>query len=331
MLSRVADSIYWMSRYVERAENIARFIDVTQSLSLGGVNVQWSPLVYASGDEEAFRKAYGESFTRENVLRFLLLDRENPNSLSFCVRAARENARAIRGELTTAMWEAVNRFYLRVREAEQDADGVLRNPHALIERVKRSSHQVIGVTSATFSHNEAWSFSQLGRLLERGDKTSRILDVKYFTLLPDPSLVGSTLDVVQWSALLESTSALHMYRKRYGRIGPKQVAEFLVLDHAFPRSMQFCIRHAEQCLRTITGASPGFYTNSAEQLMGQLTSRLNYAHIDQIINSGLHEFVDDFQNQVNAIGEAIFKTFFYVPPPQPSTPPSATQVQLQVG
>ncbi len=319
MLSRVADAIFWMSRYVERAENIARFIDVNQSLALGHAHSQWSPLIYASGDQAPFKELHGDDYSRENVLTFLLLNRDNPNSLIQCVNSARENARAVRGELTTAMWEAVNRFYLRVREAEQDPEGVLRNPSALIQRAKRSSHQVIGVTAATLSHNEAWSFAQLGRLIERADKTSRILDVKYFTLLPNPAEVGSTLDVVQWSALLESTSSLHMYRKRFGQISPKNVAQFLILDRYFPRSIHFCVSHAEQCLRTISGSAPGFFTNTAEQLMGQLNSRLNYSSIDEIVSSGMHEFIDDFQRRLNDIGEAIFQTFFFVPPMQTQT------------
>jgi uncharacterized alpha-E superfamily protein len=193
---------------------------------------------------------------------------------------------------------------------------VAENPHDFLERVKRSSHQVIGVTEATLSHGEAWQFSRMGRMIERADKTSRILDVKYFILLPDASHVGSTLDIVQWSALLESTSALHMYRKRFGRIAPKNVADFLILDRQFPRSIRFCVAQAEECLHAVTGSAPGLFANRAEQLLGQLNARLNYMRIDDIMAGGLHEFVDDFQGQLNDIGGAIHKTFFEVPATQ---------------
>ncbi|MGL4513270.1 MAG: alpha-E domain-containing protein [Lacipirellulaceae bacterium] len=319
MLSRVADSIYWMHRYVERAENVARFIGVVQSLSLGGVDAQWSTLVYASGDEEEFDQRPG-GYSRENVLRFVLFDEENGNSILSCVRAARENARSIRGEITVPQWQAINRFYLQMQDAVRESQLHIDNPHSLLQRVLRSSHQVIGVTSATLSHDERWSFGQLGLLLERADKSSRILDVKYFTLLPNASLVGQALDVVQWSALLESTSALHMYRKRFGRISPRNVVDFLVFDRLFPRSMRFCITQAEERLRAITGSQPGAFSIPAEQLLGQLAGRLNYTGVDEVIGAGLHEFVDDFQSRVNAIAEAVYDEFFRVP-----TPP----VQLQ--
>ena len=323
MLSRVADSIYWMSRYVERAENVARFVGVMQSLSLGGIDAQWSTLVYASGDEEAFEKERSE-YSREQVLRFALFDDNNPNSVISCVRNARENARSIRGELSTAMWEAVNRFYLRVSDAAKDPQAVVDNPYAFLERVKQASHQVIGVTSATLSHGEAWNFAEVGKLLERADKSSRILDVKYFTLLPDPSHVGRALDVVQWTSLLESTSALHMYRKRYGQISPQAVAEVLIFDRFFPRSMRFCVALAEERLRAISGSPPGVFSNPAEQKLGQLTSLMNYTSVDEVITSGLHEFIDGFQLKLNATSDAVFETFFQLPTPTPDPQAEAT-------
>jgi uncharacterized alpha-E superfamily protein len=309
MLSRVADSIFWMSRYIERAENAARFIDVNQALALGGP-AQWAPLIHASGDHDLFKKLYGGEFTERNVLAFLLFDDRNPNAVVSCLVRARENARTVRDILSTSMWEAVNAFYLRVRDAQVNAAEFLEQPHEFLERVKRFSHQIIGVTEATMSHGEAWYFAELGRLLERADKTSRILDVKYFILLPKASDVGSSLDVVQWSALLDSTSALHMYRKRYGRISPAQVVEFLMLDPEFPRSMRFCVDHAEKALRVISGTPAGAYGNDAERLLGELSERLSRAQVSEIIAAGLHEFVDDFQTRLNAIGRALVTAFF---------------------
>lgn len=310
MLSRVADSVFWLNRYVERAENVARFVDVSQSMSLGG-SPQWAALVFASGDEELFDEHYQEC-TASNVLQFLLFDERNSNSILSCLIKARENARTIREILSVSLWEAINRFYLRVREAAKSPDAILQNPAAFLERVKRFCHEVIGVTEATMSHGEAWHFARIGRILERADKTSRILDVKYFTLLPDVSRVGSAFDVLQWSALLESTSALHMYRKRFGRIAPKSVAEFLLLDAHFPRSVRFCVSQAETSLRKITGNLHGSANSPAETLSYNLHARLQSAKIDDIVNFGMHEFIDDFQQNLNEIGAAMHHGFFEV-------------------
>ena len=317
MLCRVADSVFWMSRYLERAENAARFIDVTSAIALGyrgSSESLWSSLLHAGGNVEDFRKRY-DITSRENVMRFLLFDRQNYNSVYSCLAGARENARSIRENLTTPMWEAVNRFYLRVRNAAAHSDEVLANSHAFLEQIKRSAHQVLGVTSATWSRGEAWQFSTMGYLIERADKTSRILDVKYFILLPTPADVGRGVDVVQWAALLESSSALQMYRRTFGRIEPNNVVEFLVLNPKFPRSLRFCIWQAEDSLRGISGSPPHGFNNRAEQLMGQLSSELSYVSSQDIMNRGLHEFIDDFQVRLNGVGAAISETFFQVNTP----------------
>ena len=308
MLSRVADSVFWGNRYIERAENVARFVDVSQSMSLGGVP-QWAPLVYASGDEQLFQEHY-KAYDAESVLQFLLFDERNTNSILTCLIRARENARTIREVLSVSLWESINRFYLRVREAARNPDPILQNPANFLERVKRHSHEVIGVTEATMSHGEAWNFAKIGRLIERADKTSRILDVKYFILLPEVAQVGSTLDVLQWSALLESTSALHTYRKRFGRISPRNVAEFLILDPDFPRSMRSCVNGIHASLTKITGSN---LSCPSEQLCEELNLRLQRVSIHDIIQVGMHEFIDNFQQSLNAIGAAIYHGFFEIP------------------
>ncbi|RLS42323.1 MAG: alpha-E domain-containing protein [Planctomycetota bacterium] len=308
MLSRVADSVFWGNRYIERAENVARFVDVSQSMSLGGVP-QWAPLVYASGDEQLFQEHY-KAYDAESVLQFLLFDERNTNSILTCLIRARENARTIREVLSVSLWESINRFYLRVREAARNPDPILQNPANFLERVKRHSHEVIGVTEATMSHGEAWNFAKIGRLIERADKTSRILDVKYFILLPEVAQVGSTLDVLQWSALLESTSALHTYRKRFGRISPRNVAEFLILDPDFPRSMRSCVNGIQASLTKITGSN---LSCPSEQLCEELNLRLQRVSIHDIIQVGMHEFIDNFQQSLNAIGAAIYHGFFEIP------------------
>ena len=234
MLSRVADSIYWMNRYVERAENVARFVDVNLNLLLDsppGMQQQWAPLVVTTGDQDIFKERYGEA-TAENVLRFLTFDKEYPNSIISCLRTARENARSVREVISSEMWEQVNAFYLMVKEAADT--GSISNLHIFFPEVKMSSHLFAGVMEATMAHTEGWHFGQLGRLLERADKTARILDVKYYILLPSVSDVGSPLDDLQWIALLKSASAYEMYRKCQYRITPKAVTEFLILNRDFP-------------------------------------------------------------------------------------------------
>lgn len=332
MLCRVANSVFWMSRYLERAENAARFIDVTAAIALGYQGREetlWSSLLHAGGDAEHFHELFDVA-SRENVTRFLLFDRRNGNSVASCLAGARENARSIRENLTTPMWEAINRFYLRVRRAAAEADQTIAHPHPFLEQIKRSAHQVQGVMSATWSRGEAWQFSTIGAKLERADKTSRILDVKYFILLPDSNHVGSGFDVIQWAALLESTSALQMYRRVYGRIEPAKVVEFLILNAKFPRSLKFCIWQAEDSLRTISGSPPHGFSNRAEQLLGQLSAQLSYAQVSEIISSGLHEFVDNFQMRLNDVGDAVSETFFQIAAPKPvAAAQSQTQSQFQ--
>jgi uncharacterized alpha-E superfamily protein len=312
MLSRVADSIYWMARYVERAENVARFIHVNLNLALdvGPELEQWAPLVHTTGDGALFSKRYDVA-TRQNVVRFLTLDEDNPNSILSCLRAARENARMVRDMISSEMWEELNKFYLMVCESSHATDS-LGESFEFYDRVKAHGAMLEGLAETTMSRGEAWHFRRLGRLLERADKTSRILDVKYYLLLPSVDDVGSPLETNQWAALLKSASALEMYRKQHGRICPAQVAEFLLLDRDFPRSTHFCLIRAEQSLIAITGGGSLAMRTSAEQRLGRLRSQLDYADIGEIIASGLHEFIDGFQSSLNAVGEGISETFFAV-------------------
>jgi uncharacterized alpha-E superfamily protein len=184
--------------------------------------------------------------------------------------------------------------------------------HTFCNQVKRSSHVLLGATEVTMSHGEAWHFARLGRLLERADKTSRIVDVQYYSLLPDPNYVGSSLDIVRWSALLKSTSALEMYRRVRGRILPTNVADYLLLDRQFPRSVRFCLIKAHESLQSIAGSVSGTFRTLSEQQLGRLRSRMDYTRIEEIVDLGLHEYIDDLQTQLNAIGDAIYEDFFRV-------------------
>lgn len=312
MLSRVADSIYWTSRYIERAENVARFIDVNLKLMLDlpmGAAQQWLPLVEITADTEAFASRYGSASTQQNVVQFLTFDPENANSIFSCLRAARENARSVREIISSEMWEHLNQFYLMVCAAAANA-GNMTDPQELFASVKMSSHLFAGVTDATMTHNEAWHFYLLGRELERADKTSRIVDVKYFLLLPTAADVGTTFDDIQWAAVLRSASAFEMYRKRHGRISPPRVVEFLVFDREFPRAVQCCLMAARQSVHAISGTPAGMFRNRVEQLFGELCSELAYGQVDDIIAGGLHEYLDRLQTQMNRVGTGIADTFF---------------------
>ncbi len=307
MLSRVADSIYWLNRYIERAENIARFVEVNLNLLIDCnvvVEQQWEPLVITTGDAEMFRDRYSTP-SAENVVRFLTYDETYSNSIISCLSAARNNAKSVRDAISSEMWEQVNSFYFMVKDSSPD--GSLPELPDFFAAVRTASHQFAGVMDATMSHNEGWHFGQLGRLIERADKTARILDVKYFLLMPDG--LGTALDELQWIALLKSTSGYEMYRKAFHQINPRDVARFLVFDREFPRSIYSCLLRAEKSLYCISG-NGGTWSNSAERTMGKLRSQLDYMSIEEAISLGLHEFLDETQSRLNFISQGISETFF---------------------
>lgn len=320
MLSRVADAVYWLCRYIERAENVARFVDVNLHLMLDlpvDDEEQWKPLVMVTGDDERFRKTYGVP-SQENVIQFLTFDTDYPNSILSCLRYARENARSVREAISSEMWEQVNRFYLAVKEARENGFA-LENPHQFYDEVKRNSHLFTGITSDTMAHGEAWHFGRLGRLLERADKTSRILDVKYFILLPTVDYIGTPFDNLQWSAVLKSASALEMYRKQFHRITPENVIRFLMFERQFPRAVNYCLTRAEESLHVISGSPVGTFLNPAERRLGRLRAELNYSDITDIMEAGVHEYLDRFQERINDVGDAIHFTFFALDTSQETT------------
>lgn len=311
MLSRVADSIYWMTRYVERAENVARFIGVNINLSIdlpATLVEQWQPLVDITGDRKIFAKRYGEA-TEENVIEFLTFDRENPNSVLSCLRAARENARSVREVISSEMWSELNDFYLSVHDAGAGRRAS-HSPADFFGWIKRASHLFEGVTNATMSHGDGWHFSRMGRMLERADKTTRIIDVKYFLLLPDATAVGTPIDDLHWSAVLRSASAFEMYRKKNRRFTPEAIVGFLLLDRDFPRSIHYCATKAEESMHFVTGTPDDRFSNEAERNLGQLVSELDFIEEREILQTGLHEYLDGLQIRLNQIGTEIGRAFF---------------------
>jgi uncharacterized alpha-E superfamily protein len=316
MLSRVADAIYWMSRYLERAENIARFIQVNWHISLEDHSThedqQWEPLLEITGDNELFAARYRESDPK-SVIQFLTLDNDYPHSIISCLRAARENARTVREIISGTLWEQINMFYHMVHDLAHNKTVLYENPFQFCREVELRGMMLGGIASDTITHGEGWHFFQMGRLLERADKTSRILDVKYFILLPNVHYVGTIYDDIQWTALLQATNGLNAYRQQFGRISPGHVVEFLLLNRQFPRSTLYCLLNAQQSLHQIHGSPMGTYQNKAEKLLGQLCAELAYISVEQILTKGLHEFTDQLQVEMNRVDIAIGQLFFGVP------------------
>ena len=332
MLSRVASNVFWMSRYIERAENVARFLEVHQSVSLrdSDPGAQWGAMIKAGGAEDLFAKT-GREPTGQNVLHFLMFDRQNPSSIVSCVEQARENARTVRESISNPMWDEVQRMRTLLQGAANESK-IFTRPAEFLTQVRRSSHAMFGVTNTTLSHDDTFHFAKIGRTLERADMTSRILDVKYYLILPNGAAdIGTPVDTVHWTALLKSGSALQMYRQRHGRIRPRRVAEFLLLDRDFPRSAAFCLAEAESSLHVITGTPEGQFRNRPEQLLGRLRSNLQFSDIEDLFEDGLHESINDLQIKINDIGGAIGEQFFSLRSNRPKARQSQSQSQSSGG
>lgn len=321
MLSRVAAALYWMSRYLERAENIARLVDVNIQLlidfgSIDGQRIKehWIPVLRAAGDEDLFFQHYPQADSAA-VTEFMTFSRDNPNSVFSCVCAARENARQVRDQISLEMWEVLNEVYLFLQS--RDAQQVWREgPGAFYDQIKRFSHLFQGLTDSTFSRTEGWEFIRFGKYLERADKTTRILDVKYHILLPRATDVGGAVDTAQWQAVLRSTSALEAYRRFYvTEILPLKVAEFLVLSESFPRSLRYCLRELECSLSRIGGQRrQSMDAEPAELDFQRLRHNLEELSMKEIVGRGLHEFLQDAQSVIGLLATHLYDSFMHHPP-----------------
>ncbi len=320
MLSRVAHSLYWMARYIERAENIARIVDVNLQLLLDMRNLDeqrlidyWRPIVQATGDDEAFFKAHPRA-TGNAVTEFLVFQPENPNSIFQCICSARENARMVRDQITLELWEELNRIYLFIR-SRQAREVWERSPSEFFQEIKSASLHLIGIINATMVHDEGWWFVQAGQFLERADKTTRILDVRHQTL-PErgvPQGINQT-DALEWAAVLRSCSAWDAYKSIYGAdVHPRLVAEFLLLNDNFPRSLRFCVGELNRAVRRISGAAEGYFCNDTDKLTGRFIAELQFSTIDEFFEIGMHQYLDDAQLKLNNIGVALFQAYIYQP------------------
>jgi len=309
-----------MSRHIERAENTARFIDVNLRLVLDipmDIKLQWEPMVRITGDIEIFANQH-RKYSQKNVVNFLVFDYNYENSVVSCVNKARENARTIREIISTEMWLCINEFYLFLLNPKARTEA-FTSPNSFFNKIKDYSQMLDGITESTMMHNEGWYFYRMGRFIERADKTSRILDVKYFILLPREDYVGTAFDALQWAALLRSASALDMYRKQYHQLTPLNIANFLFFEPDFPRSVKYCLRECDSAIHNITGAPFESYSTLAERQLGILRAEIEYADVNEIIEAGLHEYIDNFQFKLNKVGDAISNSFFAVQPPKTLT------------
>lgn len=309
MLSRTADHLYWMARYMERAENIARILDVNHRMSMmpqSAVQEEqaWGATLRIMGLEGAFHQRYAE-ISPDAVLEFMVFDTENPSSVRNCLRAARENAHAVRGTLTSELWETTNGTWLKMRDF---TPALMADSGAgeFFEWVKYRSHMSRGVTIGTMLQDESLRFIRLGTFLERADNTARILDVKYQLLLPAGEVEGGAADYHQWSALLRSVSAFEVYRKVYrDLITPARVAELLLLRVDMPRSIARCVKEVYSNLCVVANDQSA----ETERRAGELEAQLRFGRIEDIVRDGLHNYVVRLLGRVQDLGNRIADDF----------------------
>ena len=340
MLSRVANTLYWMVRYVERADNLARLINVNQQLLLDSEGLDserlrgfWQPIVLSTGDEETFSSLYDQAGSAE-VIHFLTDDPRNPNSITSCIALARENARTVRDQLSDELWEELNSLYLFTRSFEAKRL-IESDPPRYYENIRRAAVTFLGIAASTTSRDEAWDFMELGRHLERADKTTRYLDVASYLPHEDD---GAHSDNMHWSAILRSCGAMGAFRSHERAISARGVVGFLVFSKTFPRAVRYCIERADVCLHRISGTPRGTFCNDAERETGRLLAELNFGAAEDAFAAGLHEYLDALQGRFNRIGEAVFESYVLMPeriqvtqagPPRTTSALAAWQLQQE--
>ncbi len=309
MLSRSAEDLFWLARYMERAENTARVLDVSSRMAVlptetGADSLHWRPAVEIGPEPAAFEAKYDQA-SAENVIRFMVLDAENPSSIYAAIAAARENARAERTAISTEMWESLNATWLEIEHLDHDklADWGYRR---FFDWIKERCHLFRGVTLGTLLQDDGFHFMRLGFFIERGDNTARILDVKYHVLLPSAEEVGGAVDYFQWGALLRSVSSFTAYRRVYrDQIKPARIAELLILSPDLPRSLRFCYDSVVDALDILAGPR----RLECRRVAAELLADLMFGRIQAIFRHGLHEFLQDFIRRNNGVGGAVQSDF----------------------
>ena len=307
MLARTADNLYWLARYVERAEYLARILEATLRLTalpvayVGSTN-EWETAVATAGCGDAFSAAYSEA-NEENVTEFLAFSSDNPSSIRNCIEIARQNARAVRTALTTETWETINGAWLELKRFRNGLDAreeFLRFLHW----VQETSLRFDGSAYRTMLRNDVYWFSRLGLYIERADNTARILDVKYHMLLPADEHVGGPLDYYQWAAILRTVSALTAYHWVYREsLKPWLVADLLILNQQMPRSLASCY---ENLVRFCDAIATAYGRQGLAQRQARaIRTRLQNSRMEEIFQTGLHEFIEEFVADNNALGAAV--------------------------
>jgi uncharacterized alpha-E superfamily protein len=317
MLSRVAHSLYWMSRYIERAENITRLLEVNlqfiidfQDIEDGAMKDHWGSIIASSGSEELFRSLYPVA-DDQSVTAFFAFDLRNPSSILACVYAAREHARMVRDQISVEMWETLNELHLFLK-ARTSAEVWTNGPQEFFEQIKRYSHLFQGLIDSTYPRSEGWEFVQFGKFLERAEMTARILDVKYHILLPSATDVGGAIDTAQWQAVLRSASALEAYRRFYVReILSWKVAEFLIFSDSFPRSIHYCVAQLDDLLRRILCETGPRARSGAARASRRLLGEVQSLTIEDVLRQGLHEFLGGLLAALATIGEEVVETTMF--------------------
>ena len=311
MLSRTADHLFWMSRYTERAENTARILDVNYQTSMlpqsaSSAQAGWEGLLSISELKPTFSAKYGDNVVPRDVMDFMVRDEENSSSIVSCLKNARENARAVRGTLTTEVWETENQTYLEVVRMLKNGD-FERDPSQFFEWVKFRSHLSRGVTAGTMLQDEAFHFLRLGTFLERADNTARLVDVKFHAAQKNlASTADEDFDFYHWSSILRSVSGFEIYRKVYRDvIKPERVAELLILRADMPRSLLGCLNEVMSNLAMVTSDA----SSETRRRAGKLRSDLQFARIDEILANGLHAFLTQFLDRVNELGSNLSREF----------------------
>ena len=316
MLSRTADNIYWLARYVERAEFTARIIDITSRLAAlpkayGGTGAEWESALLAVDALDAFKEKHDVA-DEQTVLRCLVFDQDNPSSIRYCVERARTNARAVRTALTSDMWQAINSNWIEMRNIERAVAPFERMSRDRIDpaldAVKAMSQDFDGLAYRSMLRNDAYWFNRLGLYMERSDNTARILDVKYHVLLPETESVGGSLDYFQWTSILRAVSALTAYNWVYREsIKPWLVADLLILRKEMPRSLVSCYDNLSRFLDDIARAYGA--QGPAQRHARAMLLRLENATIEDLFRSGLHEFVTEFIDDNNRLGALLAEQY----------------------
>jgi uncharacterized alpha-E superfamily protein len=301
---------------VERAENLARLVQVTMELLLdaastgtGTMENHWSPLLVATAMEGLFAELYTNP-QPSDVWRFITTDPRNPDSVSACIRLARENARTVSDQISEEMWAELNELY-HFAGSKGAPEEFECSPQAFFEKIIQSCRLFDGITSATLPRNEGWYFMELGRYLERADKISRFVDINSHS----PQLENNhALDSIRWSTILRSCSAFATCRRQFGgEVTLENVLELLLFSTDFPRSVRFCLRRVDETLHKISYTPTGQYSNPAEKLTGSLLAKLNFTSVPDVLAQGLHDYIDDLQLNLNSAGQAIFETYVLLP------------------